>query len=62
MPRPLRIEYPGAIYHVMIRGDHREDIFADHKEHERFLTTLGHTCGKTEWQIYDYCLTRNYFL
>jgi hypothetical protein len=29
MPRQLRIEYPGAIYHVMSRGDRREDIFVD---------------------------------
>jgi hypothetical protein len=27
MPRAMRVEYPGAIYHVMDRGDRREDIF-----------------------------------
>jgi len=29
MPRKMRVEYPGAIYHVMSRGDRREDIFLD---------------------------------
>jgi putative transposase len=29
MPRAMRVEYPGAIYHVMDRGDRREDIFVD---------------------------------
>jgi hypothetical protein len=35
MPRALRIEYPGAIYHVMNRGDHREPIFRDDFDHKR---------------------------
>jgi REP element-mobilizing transposase RayT len=61
VPRALRIEYPGAIYHVMNRGDHREDIFADNEDRERFLTALGQTCGKTDWQIHAYCLMRNHF-
>ena len=38
MPRQLRIEYPGAIYHVMSRGDHREDIFHDDVNRQDFLT------------------------
>jgi len=37
MPRKLRVEYPGAIYHVMIRGDQREDIFRDDEDRTRFL-------------------------
>lgn len=40
MPRQLRIEYPGAIYHVMNRGDRREAIFLDDMDHRRFLETL----------------------
>jgi hypothetical protein len=40
MPRKLRIEYPGAMYHVMNRGDHRENIFKDDEDHRRFLSTL----------------------
>ena len=41
MPRALRIEYPGAIYHVMNRGDRREPIFRDDLDHEKFLATLA---------------------
>jgi putative transposase len=41
MSRALRIEYPGAIYHVMNRGDRREPIFRDDRDHVRFLETLG---------------------
>src|SRR5437867_3284516 len=61
MPRPLRIEYPGAIYHVMNRGDHREDIFRDDHDRQRFLSTLGEACQKTEWQVHTWCLMRNHF-
>ena len=61
MPRPLRIEYPGAIYHVMNRGDHREDIFRDDDDRQRFVCALGESCGKTEWQVHAYCLMRNHF-
>jgi hypothetical protein len=41
MPRKLRVEYPGAIYHVMNRGDRREPIFRDDKDRKRFLGTPG---------------------
>ncbi len=61
MPRKLRMEYAGAIYHVMNRGDRREDIFQDEEDRERFLVTLGEACGKTQWQIHAYCLMRNHF-
>ncbi len=61
MPRKLRIQYPGAIYHVMNRGDRREDIFQDDEDRKRFLTTLGEACQKTEWQVQAYCLMRNHF-
>ncbi len=61
MPRALRIEYPGAIYHVMNRGDHREPIFRDDFDRRRFLLTLGETCGKANWQIHAYCLMLNHF-
>ncbi len=37
MPRALRIQYPGAIYHIMNRGDRREPIFRDDLDHNRFL-------------------------
>jgi putative transposase len=61
MPRKLRIEYPGAIYHVMNRGDQRDNIFKDDQDRQRFLVTLGEACAKTEWQVHAYCLMRNHF-
>ena len=61
MPRKLRMEYEGAIYHVMNRGNRREDIFRDDPDRERFLATLAEACGKTQWQVHAYCLMRNHF-
>ena len=61
MPRALRIQYPGAIYHVMNRGDRREPIFRDDLDHKQFLTTLAEVCQKTDWQIHAYCLMGNHF-
>ena len=61
MARKLRIEYPGAIYHVMNRGDRREEIFRDDKDRELFLTTLAEACAKTDWQVHAYCLMGNHF-
>lgn len=53
MPRKLRLQYPGAIYHLMNRGDRREKIFKDDQDRRRFLETLGQACEKTktEWDI-----------
>jgi len=57
----LRMEYEGAIYHVMSRGNRRENIFRDEADRERFLGTLAEACGKTGWQVHAYCLMRNHF-
>ena len=61
MPRKLRLEYARAIYHVMNRGDRREDIFVDDRDRRRFLATPGEACEKTGWQAHAYCLMRNHF-
>ena len=61
MPRQLRLEFPGAIYHVINRGDRREEIFRDDADRERFVSTLAEACGKTEWQVHAYCLMSNHF-
>jgi len=61
MPRKLRIQYPGAMYHVMNRGDQREVIFQDEEDRHQFLGTLGEACQKTEWQVHAYCLMSNHF-
>jgi putative transposase len=61
MPRPLRIEYPGARYHLMSRGDRREDIFADDRDRQKFLELLGKVCVKNGWEVHAYCLLSNHF-
>ena len=61
MARKLRIQYPGAIYHVMNRGDRREAIFADDQDRQRLLETLAEACEKTQWQVHAYCLMSNHF-
>ena len=61
MPRQLRIEYPGAIYHVMNRGDRCEPIFHDDFDRKRFVATLAEACLKTDWQVHAYCLMSNHF-
>ena len=46
MPRQLRIEYPGAMYHVMSQGNRRQDIFLDYVDRHDFLNTLAEACQK----------------
>lgn len=61
MARKLRVEYLGAIYHVMNRGDRREPIFKDDADRQRFVETLGEVCAKTGWQVHAYVLMPNHF-
>jgi REP element-mobilizing transposase RayT len=61
MARKLRIQYPGAIYHVMNRGDRREAIFEDDEDRQRLLKALTEACEKTGWQVHAHCLMRNHF-
>jgi len=49
--RKRRIEYSGAIYYVLDRGDQREDIFRDDQNRQKFLATLGEAGAKTEWSV-----------
>ena len=61
MARKLRVEYAGAIYHVMNRGNHRKPIFKDDEDREGFLATLGEACRKTGWRVQALCLMPNHF-
>jgi putative transposase len=61
MARKLRIQYEGAVYHVMNRGDRREPIFKDDQDRETFLETLGQCCARTGWQVHALCLMPNHF-
>jgi putative transposase len=59
--RTIRIEFPGAIYHVMSRGDRREAIFLEDSDRELFLSALEQARAKTGWRIHAYCLMGNHF-
>ena len=61
MARPLRIEYPGAVYHVTSRGDRREDIYADDADRRQWLDIFGDVCTRYQWRCYAYCLMGNHY-
>ncbi len=61
MARKLRVQYPGALYLVMNRGDRREPIFQGDQDRLLSLETLGEVCGKADWQIHGWCLMSNHF-
>jgi REP element-mobilizing transposase RayT len=61
MVRKLRVEFPGAIYHVMSRGDRREDIFRDDVDRQDFLKALAEACQKTGFQVHACCLMGHHF-
>jgi len=46
MARPWRIQYPGAYYHVLSRGNERRNIFRDDEDRKMFLETVGETCDR----------------
>ena len=61
MARRVRVEFEGAAYHVMCRGDRRENIFEDDLDRALFLETLGEVCGRTGWKIHAYVLMSNHY-
>ncbi len=61
MARPLRIEFPGAVYHITSRGNAREDIFQDNADRSLFLKTLNDVAGKYNWLCHAYCLMTNHY-
>jgi putative transposase len=61
MARPLRIEYPGAFYHITARGNEQRDIFRDDKDRERFLGYLETAVGRYKAVIHVYCLMSNHY-
>ena len=61
MSRPLRIEYPGALYHVTSRGNRQEDIFLDNDDRDSFLSTLARVCDRYNWVCHCYCLMSNHY-
>src|SRR3954454_7778817 len=61
MPRSLRIEYPGAFYHVMARGNGRANVFRDDGDRSLFLQTLDEACGRAGWRVHAWVLMSNHY-
>ena len=60
MPRRLRLQYPGAIYHVMARGNGRQDIVRDDDDRRRLRDHLGRAAAVCSWRVYAYVLMTNH--
>ncbi len=61
MGRQPRVEYTGALYHVMCRGNRREKIFQDEEDYQLFLDLLTEVCERTGWEICAYVLMPNHY-
>lgn len=61
MARPLRLEYPGGLYHVTSRGNARHNIFTDDTDRELFLSTLALVTKRFNWLCHAYCLMDNHY-
>jgi len=61
MPRKGGIEYEGAYYHMMARGDRRKVTFPGEKDWALFLDTLGQVCEKTGWRVHAWMRGMQWF-
>ncbi|HMW57736.1 MAG TPA: transposase [Burkholderiaceae bacterium] len=61
MSRPLRIEFPGAVYHVTSRGDRREPIYRDDEDREAHLAVIARAMERFDAQALAYCLMGNHY-
>ena len=61
MARPLRIEFPGALYHVTSRGNEQRAIFRSDRDRKAFLGFLGETVRRFGWSVTAYTLMTNHF-
>lgn len=60
MARPLRIEFPNAIYHVMARGNGRQRIFHADADYQRMTDGLAKTVARTGWQVFAFVWMPNH--
>ena len=58
MARKARVQFEGATYHVMCRGNHQEPVFKDNKDHEVFLDTLGEAVERMGWKLHAFVLRK----
>lgn len=61
MARPLRLQHPGALWHVTSRGNNRGDIFFDDADRTLFLNLFGESARRSHWIVHEYALMTNHF-
>lgn len=61
MSRPLRLQFPGALYHVTSRGDRKAVVFADHTDRIVWLSILAEVCAQYNFVIHGFCQMTNHF-
>jgi putative transposase len=61
MARPLRLEFPHALYHVTSRGDRREDIYLLDSDRQAWMAVLAQVCQRFGWIVHAYCLMSNHY-
>ncbi|MDZ7615948.1 MAG: transposase, partial [Patescibacteria group bacterium] len=60
MARALRLEFPGAIYHVTSRGNARQDIVRDDLDREKWMDWLRRTVETYNWRLHAWVLMSNH--
>ncbi|MBI4170122.1 MAG: transposase, partial [Candidatus Aenigmarchaeota archaeon] len=61
MSRPLRVEFPGAVYHVTSRGNARQPVYRDPADRQTFLDVLAQVVDRHRWLCHAYCLMGNHY-
>lgn len=61
MARPLRLEFPGALYHITARGNAQQPIFLDDGDRRQFIRLLSREVQQQRWRCYVYCLMGNHY-
>jgi REP element-mobilizing transposase RayT len=61
MARPLRLEFPDALYHITSRGNAQQPIFLDDEDHHTFLHVLSLVVERFDWLCHAYCLMGNHY-
>ncbi len=61
MSRPLRLQFPGAVYHLTARGNAGQAIYLDDADRTRFLGLLGREVEQQRWRCHAYCLMDNHY-
>ena len=61
MARPLRLQFPGAVYHITSRGNARSAIYHTDIDYFTFLRLFGEVCERYNWSCHAYCLMTNHY-